>query len=108
MDKKKSTNMYELLSVNNNKSKQDPLSNLPPSSSGEEKLNTISGFINSPMSLTNDNTPKIKEIFENIKQEINKNEINIGYIKEEKGIGKAVEEFYSVADNKAFALHLNC
>ena len=60
MDKKKSTNMYELLSVNNNKSKQDPLSNPPPSSSGEEKLNTISGFINSPMSLTNDNTPKIK------------------------------------------------
>ena len=48
---------------------------------------------------SDDNTPKIKEIFENIKQEINKNEINIGYIKEEKGIGKAVEEFYSVADN---------
>ena len=48
---------------------------------------------------SDDNTPKIKEIFENIKQEINKNEINIGYIKEEKGIGKAVEEFYSVVDN---------
>ena len=48
---------------------------------------------------SDDNTPKIKEIFENIKQDINKSDINIGYIKEEKGVGKAVEEFYSVADN---------
>ena len=60
MDKKKTTNMYELLSVNNDKSKQDPLSNPQPSSSTEAKLNTISGFINSPLNLTNDNTPKIQ------------------------------------------------
>ena len=57
MDKKKSTNMYELLSVNSDKSKQDPLSNPPPSSEG--KLNTLSGFLNSPVNLVNDNTPKI-------------------------------------------------
>ena len=48
---------------------------------------------------TDDNTSKIKEIFEKVKEDINKNEINIGYLQEEKGIGKAVEEFYSVADN---------
>ena len=57
MDKKKSTNMYELLSVNSDKSKQDPLSNPPPSKEG--KLNTLSGFLNSPVNLVNDNTPKI-------------------------------------------------
>ena len=34
-----------------------------------------------------------------LKIDINKSDINIGYIKEEKGVGKAVEEFYSVADN---------
>ena len=48
---------------------------------------------------TDDNTSKIKEIFEKVKEDINKSEINIGYLQEEKGIGKAVEEFYSVADN---------
>ena len=57
MDKKKSTNMYELLSVNSDKSKQDPLSNPPPSDDG--KLNTLSGFLNAPVNLVNDNTSKI-------------------------------------------------
>ena len=46
-----------------------------------------------------DNTPKIQKILEDILKEINKSEINLGYIKEEKGIGKTVEEFYKVADN---------
>ena len=46
-----------------------------------------------------DNTEKIKEILEKLKQDINKSEINIGYNKAEKGIGPAVEEFYSVANN---------
>ena len=72
MDKKKSTNMYEIFSVNNDKSKQDPLSNPPPSSSGEEKLNTLSGFINSPISSTNDNTPKINKDTKIIKNDFYK------------------------------------
>ena len=46
-----------------------------------------------------DDKEKIKDILENIKKDINKAEINIGYLKAEKGIGKAVEEFYSVAEN---------
>ena len=50
-------------------------------------------------SLSEDNTPKIKEIFDLVKKDINKNDINIGYIKAERGIGKAVDEFYSVAEN---------
>lgn len=50
-------------------------------------------------STAEDNTPKIKTILENIIKEINKSEINLGYIKEEKGLGKTVEEFYNVADN---------
>ena len=50
-------------------------------------------------SLSEDNTPKIKEIFDLVKKDINKNDINIGYLKAERGIGKAVDEFYSVAEN---------
>ena len=46
-----------------------------------------------------DNTPKIKDILERILKEVNKSEINLGYIKEEKGVGKTVEEFYKVAEN---------
>jgi len=46
-----------------------------------------------------DNTPKIKDILENILKEINKSEINLGYIKEERGLGKTVEEFYTVTEN---------
>ena len=46
-----------------------------------------------------DNTPKIKDILENILKEMNKSEINLGYMKEEKGVGKTVEEFYKVAEN---------
>ena len=37
-----------------------------------------------------DDKEKIKDILENIKKDINKAEINIGYLKAEKGIGKAV------------------
>ena len=48
---------------------------------------------------TEDDKEKIKDILENIKKDINKSEINIGYIKAERGLGKAVEEFYSVAEN---------
>ena len=44
-----------------------------------------------------DNMPKIKKVLEDILKEINKSEINLGYIKAEKGIGKTIEEFYSVA-----------
>ena len=47
---------------------------------------------------TEDDKEKIKDILENIKKDINKPEINIGYLKAERGIGKAVEEFYSVAE----------
>ena len=46
-----------------------------------------------------DNTPKIKNILENIVKEANKSKINLGYIKEERGLGKTVEEFYKVAEN---------
>ena len=46
-----------------------------------------------------DNTPKIKNILEDILKEINKSEINLGYIKEEKGVGKTVDEFYKVAES---------
>ena len=45
-----------------------------------------------------DDKEKIKDILENIKKDINKPEINTGYIKAESGIGKAVEEFYSVGE----------
>ena len=48
---------------------------------------------------TEDDKEKIKDILEKIKKDINKSEINIGYIKAERGLGKAVEEFYSVAEN---------
>ena len=47
----------------------------------------------------NDNTPEIQKILENILKEINKDEINLGYLQKEKGIGKTVEEFYKVAEN---------
>ena len=46
-----------------------------------------------------DNTPKIRNILESLLKEINKSEVNLGYIKEEKGIGKTVEEFYKVAED---------
>ena len=45
-----------------------------------------------------DDKEKIKDILENIKKDINKPEINTGYIKAESCIGKAVEEFYSVGE----------
>ena len=53
-----------------------------------------------------DNTPKIKNILENIIKEVNKPNINLGYIKEEKGMGKTVEEFYSVAENMSSEINL--
>ena len=37
-------------------------------------------------STVEDNTPKIKNIFEDILKETNKSEINLGYLKEEKGL----------------------
>ena len=46
----------------------------------------------------NDNTPEIQKIFENILKEINKDEINLGYMQKEKGVGKTVDEFYQVAN----------
>lgn len=49
-------------------------------------------------STVEDNTPKIKNIFEDILKETNKSEINLGYLKEEKGLGKTVDEFYKVAE----------
>jgi len=49
-------------------------------------------------STVDDNTPKIKSIFEDILKEINKSEINLGYLKEEKGLGKTVDEFYKVTE----------
>ena len=49
---------------------------------------------------SDDNTPKIKEIFEEIKKEVNKPSVNIGYLKEEKGLGKVVEEFYKVVESE--------
>lgn len=47
----------------------------------------------------NDNTPEIKTILENLLKEMNKKSINLGYIKEEKGLGKTVDEFYKVVEN---------
>ena len=49
---------------------------------------------------SDDNTPKIKQIFEEIQKEINKDSVNIGFIKEEKGLGKVVEEFYKVVERE--------
>ena len=49
---------------------------------------------------SDDNTPKVKQIFEEILKEVNKANINVGYLKEEKGLGKVVEEFYKVVDNE--------
>ena len=46
-----------------------------------------------------DNTPKIKKILEDILKDNNKSEISLGYLKEERGIGKTVEEFYKVTGN---------
>ena len=63
MDKKSSTtNMYELLSVNNQKPKQEPVQ--PPAPQKIQSLDTLSGFLNAP-NLSADfsqklkNTPKI-------------------------------------------------
>ena len=64
-----------------------------------------SGIANAPEIQTilripsEDSTEKVKEILENVKKDVNKAEINIGYLKAEKGIGKVVEDFYSVAEN---------
>ena len=60
MEKKPSTNMYELLSVANEKSR--PKLELLPSQEPKKTggLDTLSGFLNSPMSLTTDNNIKIK------------------------------------------------
>ena len=49
---------------------------------------------------SDDNTPKIKQIFEEIQKDVNKSNIKIGYLKEEKGIGRVVEEFYKVTDSE--------
>lgn len=46
-----------------------------------------------------DNTGKIKKIFDEILENENKKELKLGYIKDEKGIGKTVEEFYKVVEN---------
>ena len=60
MEKKPSTNMYELLSVANEKSR--PKLELLPSQEPKKTggLDTLSGFLNSPMLLTTDNNIKIK------------------------------------------------
>ena len=50
-------------------------------------------------STAEDNTPKIKNIIEDILEETHKSELSLGYIKKEKGLGKTVEEFYQVADD---------
>ena len=66
MEKKKSTNMYELLSVNNDKPKQEaPSTSPPPQNVGN--LDTLSGFLNAPINLLNENTPKIKNTTKIIK-----------------------------------------
>ena len=63
MEKKSSTtNMYELLSVNNQKPKQEPVQ--PPAPQKIQSLDTLSGFLNAPnlsadFSKKTKNTPKI-------------------------------------------------
>ena len=63
MEKKSSTtNMYELLSVNNQKPKQEPVQ--PPAPQKIQSLDTLSGFLNAPnlsadFSQKTKNTPKI-------------------------------------------------
>ena len=47
MEKKVSTNMYELLSVNNDKSKKE--SNINPEPKKTENLSSLSGFLNAPI-----------------------------------------------------------
>ena len=46
-----------------------------------------------------DNTPKIQKILEEICQKMDKGKIKLGYLKQEKGLGKTVEEFYKAVDN---------
>ena len=52
-----------------------------------------------------DDSQKIKDILEKIQKDINKPEINLGYVKSERGLGKTVDEFYSVVE-KMETIHL--
>ena len=70
-----------------------------------------SGILNVPeieiilRSPSEDDSQKIKDILEKIQKDINKPEINLGYVKSERGLGKTVDEFYSVVE-KMESIHL--
>ena len=63
--------------------------------SGITNVPEIEIILRSP---SEDDTQKVKDILEKIQKDVNKSEINLGYIKSERGLGKTVDEFYSVVE----------